>query len=146
MYKKNDGYTFFVLSCWENTLHCSLPGSWDNREERSDQEDRQGEVQSEQGEVWPESESKLYWLLLETQLSFLWQVGLTALDREEKFPSNGSLLGQNSIKFSSEPELGREEGGDREGYVDLQGRGGQSPHHHNQHQILQNYFPFCRFL
>jgi len=33
------------------------------------------------------------------------KVGLPALDTEEKFPSNGSLLGQNGIKYCSEPEL-----------------------------------------
>ena len=33
------------------------------------------------------------------------QVGLSALDFEEKYPSNGSLLQQNGIKYCSEPEL-----------------------------------------
>ena len=55
------------------------------------------------------------------------QVGLTALDTQEKFASTGSLMGQNGIKYSSEPErvVTEEAGeGEGEGYINLQARGG----------------------
>ena len=39
--------------------HYLFLGGWDFREECTDQENRQSKVQSEQGEVWFENESKL---------------------------------------------------------------------------------------
>ena len=77
------------------------------------------------------------------------QVGLPALENGGKFSSNGSLLSQNGIKYSSEPELG--EGGgavggageqpESAGYVALERRGpglGQFsllPGNENRHRI-----------
>ena len=55
------------------------------------------------------------------------QVGLAALDTQEKLASTGSLVGQNGIKYSSEPELvvGEQAGeGEGQGYINLQTRGG----------------------
>ena len=51
-------------------------------------------------------EASLY-LLIELPIfnGALFQVGLPALESEENFPSNGSLIQQNGIKYSSEPEL-----------------------------------------
>ena len=76
---------------------------------------------------------------------FSFQVGLPALESEDNYPSNGSLLQQNGIKYSSEPELvvtkenAREgcgarsvscegsEGPELEGYINIEtDRGGQS--------------------
>ena len=74
--------------------------------------------------------------------NFSAQVGLPALQSEEKFPSAGSLLPQNGIKYCSEPELKSaddarapqrsgsracSEGPECEGYVNIErGPGGQS--------------------
>ena len=74
--------------------------------------------------------------------NFSAQVGLPALQSEEKFPSDGSLLPPNGIKYCSEPELKSadearvpersgsracSEGPECEGYVNIErGPGGQS--------------------
>ena len=73
------------------------------------------------------------------------QVGLPALENGGKFSSNGSLLSQNGIKYSSEPELGEGGGAGEQpeaaGYVALERRGpglGQSsllPWNENGHGI-----------
>ena len=49
-------------------------------------------------------------------------MGLPALESTGKFTSNGSLLSQNGIKYSSEPELQKKEGrGSNNAFPDTDG-------------------------
>lgn len=104
-------------------------GSRNIRKECFYKENWRSQKQNHKGKVWSQSPGKIISKYRKDRFSFpSSQVGLPALQSEEKFPSNGSLLAQNGnnilrggemlrkikckikgIKYCSEPEL---KGGD----------------------------------